>query len=124
MQIQCDIVTAEAYALPNLEYLNFFQPQVKNALKILKFDEPLYGAFIELENEELNKNNKILKLEKANEQKDKQIKIFKKKRDIKNNYWHLVFLSNKQIKVLMVQNIMMMKTMKAISLGMIKKILI
>ena len=74
MQIQCDIVTAEAYALPNLEYLNFFQPQVKNALKILKFDEPLYGAFIELENEELNKNNKILKLEKANEQKDKQIK--------------------------------------------------
>ena len=57
MQIQCDIVTAEAYALPNLEYLNFFQPQVKNALKIL------------------NKNNKILKLEKANEQKDKQIKI-------------------------------------------------
>jgi hypothetical protein len=27
-----------------------------------------------LENEELNKNNKILKLEKANEQKDKQIK--------------------------------------------------
>lgn len=74
MQIQCDIVTAEAYALPNLEYLNFFQPQLKNALKILKLDEPLYGAFIELENEELNKNNKILKLEKANEQKDKQIK--------------------------------------------------
>ena len=37
-------------------------------------DEPLYGAFIEMENEELNKNNKILKLEKANEQKDKQIK--------------------------------------------------
>ena len=74
MQIQCDIVTAEAYALPNLEYLNFFQPQVKNALKILKLDEPLYGAFIELENEEFNKNNKILKLEKANEQKDKQIK--------------------------------------------------
>ena len=51
-----------------------FPTQVKNALKILKFDEPLYGAFIELENEELNKNNKILKLEKANEQKDKQIK--------------------------------------------------
>ena len=74
MQIQCDIVTAEAYALPNLEYLNFFQPQTKNALKILNEDEPLYGAFIEMENEELNKNNKILKLEKANEQKDKQIK--------------------------------------------------
>lgn len=37
-------------------------------------DEPLYEAFIEMENEELNKNNKILKLEKAHEQKDKQIK--------------------------------------------------
>ena len=59
MQIQCDIVTAEAYALPNLEYLNFFQPQVKNTLKIFYVDEPLYGAFIEIENEEFNKNNKI-----------------------------------------------------------------
>ena len=74
MQIWCDTISAETNALPNLEYLNFFQPQVKNALKILKLDEPLFGAFIELENEELNKNNKILKLEKANEQKDKQIK--------------------------------------------------
>ena len=74
MQIWCDTISAETNALPNLEYLNFFQPQAKNALKILKVDEPLYGAFIEMENEELNKNNKILKLEKANEQKDKQIK--------------------------------------------------
>ena len=74
MQIWCDTVSTETYALPNLEYLNFFQPQVKNALKILNVDEPLYGAFIEIENEELNKNNKILNLEKANEQKDKQIK--------------------------------------------------
>ena len=74
MQIWCDKVITETYALPNLKYLNFFQPQVKNTLKIFYVDEPLYGAFIELENEELNKNNKILKLEKANEQKDKQIK--------------------------------------------------
>ena len=59
MQILCDKVITETYALPNLKYLNFFQPQVKNTLKIFYVDEPLYGAFIEIENEEFNKNNKI-----------------------------------------------------------------
>ena len=52
-------------------------------------DEPLYGVFIQSENEELNEKNKIVNLEKDNEQIDKQIKnLLKKTRDIKNNYWH------------------------------------
>ena len=37
-------------------------------------DEPLYGVFIQSENEELNEKNKIINLEKDNEQKDKQTK--------------------------------------------------
>ena len=37
-------------------------------------DEPLYGVFIQSENEELNEKNKIVKLKKDNEQKDKPIK--------------------------------------------------
>ena len=37
-------------------------------------DEPLYGVFIQSENEELNEKNKIINYEKDNEQKDKQTK--------------------------------------------------
>ena len=52
-------------------------------------DEPLYGVLIQLENEELNEKNKIVKLKKDNEQKDKQIKkLVEEKVIYKKNYWH------------------------------------
>ena len=73
LQIWCQQIQDEVYMLPNLEDLNFHQPQIKNALQILNIDIPLYWALIQKENEELNKSAKIIKLETQNQEKDKAL---------------------------------------------------
>ena len=51
MQLWCQKYQDEVYILPNLEDLKFYQPQVKNALRILNISIPLYGVLIDQENQ-------------------------------------------------------------------------
>ena len=84
MQIWCERVDTEAYAFPNLEDIYFFQPKVKDSLRILNVEEPFYNLMILRENEEMNKMAQIEKLEKDNKTKDKKIQDKEKQIQDKN----------------------------------------
>ncbi len=65
MQIWCHHFQDEIYTFPNLEDLNFFQPQIKRALQILNVENPFYSFLVNQEKKGMEKEQQqIIELER------------------------------------------------------------
>lgn len=90
MQIWCHHFQEEVYTFPNLEDLHFFQPQIKNALKILNVENPFYLFLVNQEKNGMEINQQLIELERLKKVKKKLIEENQKLKDENNKYKNIL----------------------------------
>ena len=98
MQIWCHHFQEEVYTFPNLEDLHFFQPQIKNALKILNIvfnsffniENPFYLFLVNQEKNGMEINQQLIELERLKKVKKKLIEENQKLKDENNKYKNIL----------------------------------
>ena len=89
IQIWCHHFHDEIYTFPNLEDLNFFQPQIKRALQILNVENPFYSFLVNQEKKGMEKEQQqIIELERLKKEYQKLLdenqKLINEKEKYKN----------------------------------------
>ena len=91
MQIQCHHFQDEIYTFPNLEDLNFFQPQIKRALQILNVENPFYSFLVNQEKKGMEKEQQqIIELERLKKEYQKLLDENQKLTNEKEKYKNML----------------------------------